>query len=164
LDFESIPGIWAAVTGAIIIVFTRQAIRIIRKIYRRPSEIPADNAAIVTLSEDLQRRVLDEQRGAIEPAHVLAWDAAAYRAARRRLRARSRSAALMAALSDLDEARADLRTAWRFTKTEAAGTDAELSVALETHALAIGQFAEASSIFVRVSWTPPMQRPTGEAP
>jgi hypothetical protein len=150
--FENVPGVWAVLAGAAIVVLARLGATLFRRIMPRPRELGTDRAAIVALSEDLQRRIIDEQRGAIDTHEVLAWDARAYRLARLRLRARGQPADVQAALSDLDEARADLRTAWRFSKTGQGVLPEDLENALRDHATAIHQFADATAIFVRISW------------
>jgi hypothetical protein len=151
-DWENVPGLWAVAAGAAAIVLTRVAIRFIRRIRARPRELGMDRAAIVSLSEDLQQRIINEQRGSIGTPQVLAWDAPAYRLARRRLRSRNQDADLQSSLLDLDEARADLRAAWRFSKAGSGAHPEDLEIALRAHATAIEQFADASAIFVRISW------------
>ena len=160
-DFENIPGLWAVVVGAAIVLIARMAARLFRGSGPGPSELSEDRAAIVFLSEDLQHRIIDEQRGAIGTREVLAWDARAYRLARLRLRTRNQSGDVQAALLDLDEARADLNTAWRFSKTGLRAFPEDLDNALQTHAAAIEQFADATAILVRISWQ--QRRPNGTA-
>jgi hypothetical protein len=151
----------AVLAGAAIILSARLMTRLVRRIAPRPRELSTDRATIVALSEDLQHRIIDEQRGIIGTPEVLAWDARAYQVARLRLRTRNSSADVQAALLDLDEARADLRTTWRFSKTSPGPLPGDLEIALQAHASAIGQFADASAIFVRISWQ--RRRPNGTA-
>jgi hypothetical protein len=109
----------------------------------------------------LQHRFIDEQRGAISTREVLAWDARAYRLARLRLRTRNQSGDVQAALLDLDEARANLNTAWRFSRTGLRAFPEDLENTLQAHAAAIEQFADATAILVRISWQ--QRRPNGTA-
>jgi hypothetical protein len=150
--FDSAPGLWAVLIGAAAILSARLITRLLRAVRTPEAALSADRAAIVRLSEDLQRRILDERRGSAGTPEVLAWDASAYRLARLRLRTRDQSKEVMAALVDLDEARASLRTAWQLSKTDPGVFPGDLEAALEAHASAVSEFAEASAILVRLSW------------
>ena len=96
-DFENIPGLWAVVAGVAIVLVARLAARLFRRTRPAPRELSEDRAAIVALSEDLQHRIIDEQRGAVSSDEVIAWDARAYRQARLRLRTRNQSGDVQAA-------------------------------------------------------------------
>jgi hypothetical protein len=157
--FDSVPGLWAVLVGAAIILSARLISKLIRAIRPPYGALSTDRAAIVELSEDLQHRILDERRGSVGTPKVLAWDAHAYRLARLRLRTRDKSAEVQAALLDLDEARAGLRAAWQLSKTDPGAFPGDLETALQAHASAINQFAEASAILVRISWQ--RRRPRG---
>ncbi|MGH3282703.1 MAG: hypothetical protein ACRDNW_26735 [Trebonia sp.] len=135
-----------------IAIIARLMVGSLRRLRPRPHELGEDRAGIVALSEDLQHRIIDEQRGAIEPQEVLSWDSRAYRLARSRFRTRNQAAEIQAALHDLDEARAGLRMAWRFSKAEPGALPGEMENALQAHTAAIEQFADATAIFVRISW------------
>jgi hypothetical protein len=160
-DFENIPGLWAVVAGVAIVLVARLAARLFRRTRPAPRELSEDRAAIVALSEDLQHRIIDEQRGAVSSDDVIAWDARAYRLARLRLRTRNQSGDVQAALLDLDEARANLNTAWRFSRTGLRVIPEDLENALQVHAAAIEQFADTTAILVRISWQ--QRRPNGTA-
>lgn len=59
-----------------------------------------------------------------------------------------------------DETRADLRLAWRLTKTEPGALPDELENAFQAHDVAIRQFADTTAMFARISsWRAP--RPNG---
>jgi len=160
-DFENVPGLWAVAAGAVIVLIARLVAGALRRIRLRQHGPDEDRAAIVALSEDLQHRIIDEQSGAVDPPEVFAWDARAYRLARLRFRVRNQSADVHAALHDLDEARAGLRMAWRFSKAGSGAFPGEMDSALQAHAAAIEQFADAAAIFVRISWRD--RRPNGTA-
>jgi hypothetical protein len=151
-DFDNVPGLWSVLAGAAIVLIARLAATLFARMRPKPRALSEDRAAIVALSEDFQNRVIGERRGAIDAAEVLAWDARAYRLARLRLRTHTQSAETRAALLDLDEARANLGTAWRLSKTGPRALPGDLENALQAHAIAIEQFADAIGIFVRVSW------------
>jgi hypothetical protein len=155
-DFGNGSGLWGVAAGVAIILAVRLASRLFRRTAPGAGAPDGDRAAILALSEDLQRMITDERRGTGGEREVLAWNAQAYRMARTRLRTRNPALDVWSALSDLDEARADLSAAWRFSKLEPRAFPGDVEDALRTHAAAIQQFADAAAIFVRISWR---QRP-----
>ena len=150
-------GLWGVAAGTAIILAARLAFRLFRRTTPGaggPDGPDGDRAAIIALSEDLQRKITDEWRGTGSEHAVLDWDAQAYRRARTRLRTRNAALDIWSALSDLDEARADLSAAWRFSKLDSRASATDVESALRSHAAAIEQFADAAAVFVRVSWRP----------
>lgn len=86
--------------GAAIVITAWLTARAFRRIGQRTDGLDQDRTVIVAFSEELQRRIVDEQRGAIGPDAVLAWDARAYRRARLRLRSCRQSIGVQASLRD----------------------------------------------------------------
>lgn len=146
-------GLLAVVTGAAIIVAFRQVIRIFRKSAPYAHQLKSECAKLVALSEDLQKRMMRERQGLSAADEVHAWDARAYRLAKRRLGNFSPSAAIQTAVTELDETRAELKAAWRQSLDRCAdGREDLLTVAMSAHSEAIDNLAAASSILVRISW------------
>ena len=153
-------GLLAVVAGTAVIVAFRQITRIFNNSDSRIKQLKSECAKLVALSEDLQRRVTRGRQGLGTTDGVHAWDAQAYRLARRRLGRFSPSAPIQTAVAELDETRADLKTAWQQSLgTSGEGREDLLTTALTAHSEAIDNLAAASSILVRLS--PPLGQ-TGE--
>jgi hypothetical protein len=146
-------GLLAVVAGAAIIVAFRQVARLSRKPDLRVRLLKSECAKLIALSEDLQKRMTRERQGLVTADEVYSWDTRAYRLARRRLGGFSPSASIQMAITELDEAGADLRAAWQQSLNGSAeGQEDLFAAAMSAHSEAIGNLAAAGSILVRFSW------------
>lgn len=145
-------GLLAVATGAAIAVAAQWAIGYFGKSEARSRQLKDECAVLLALSEDLQKRVMQQLRGTAPAENAYPWDGAAYRRARIRLQSLDPPLSIRAALTDLDETRADLRLASRLAAAHPTAEYEDLAYAVQAHADAIGHFATAGSILARVSW------------
>jgi hypothetical protein len=146
-------GLLAVVVGVAIALSAQQVIRYFRKADDRARRLKQECVDILTLSEELQDRVTADASTADD---VASWDIRAYRRARARLRHLDPPASILAALADLDESRADLMLAYRFSAAQAPGNHPsggqwKLAEAVRAHAEALDHFATSGSVLVRIS-------------
>jgi hypothetical protein len=142
----------AVVIGVAIAISVRLVLRFLRKPDLREQQVKEECAKLLLLSEDLQRRVLAEQRGSDMAQDFYSWDAGAYRRARMRLQNLRPPISVQAVLTELDETRADLRFAWQLSASQPSASTRSLADAIDAHAEAIDHFATSSSVIIRVSW------------
>lgn len=143
-------GQWQALLGVLVGAVVIASVRLVGLSRGRGDsrDITRECATLITLSEDLQRRIRAEDTALA----VTGWDSRVYRGARSRLTALGPPPPVQAALRDLDEARQELTTAWRLSGVMSAGEPFGIHLALREHATAIEHFATASSILVRITW------------
>lgn len=132
--------------GAVVIISIRLVTRFLGR--RNARNIARECVTLISLSEDLQRRI----RGRATDIAVSSWDGRAYRSARSRLTSLEPPAPVRAALWDLDEMRQQLTTAWRLSRLGTASEPFGVDAAIREFTTAIEHFATASSILVRISW------------
>jgi hypothetical protein len=147
-----VVGLLAVVIGAAIAVSVRLVLRVLRKPGHREQLVKEECAKLLFLSEDLQRRILAQQRGSGMAADVPSSDAGAYRRAWMRLQNLRPPAPVQAALTELDETRTDLRLAWQLSASQPSANPRSLAYAIDAHAEAIEHFATSASVLIRVSW------------
>lgn len=156
-------GLLAVAAGVTAAVAAQWIIRRFGKSEARMRQVKDECAKLLALSEDLQKRVIEQLGGTASAENVYAWDTAAYRRARARLQSLDPPRSIRAALTDLDETRADLRLAWRLSAIQPAVEHEDLAGAIQAHADAIDHFAAAGSILARVSWPVTLNGPHGTA-
>lgn len=144
-------GLLAVAAAGAAIAVTQWAVRRASRADSRSRQLKDECARILALSENLHRRAVGQLSGTAPAGSVRAWDAPAYRKARTRLQVLDPPNSVQAALADLDETRAELRTASEISAALADNREAFAS-AVDAHAAAIDHFATAGSILARVSW------------